>query len=40
VTLVRYLHLLAMGFFVGGQILLVTAVCPPFAPRPTAGGCV
>jgi len=34
VTLVRYLHLLAMAFLVGGQILLAAAVVPSFRADP------
>ena len=28
VTVVRYLHLLAMAFFVGGQLMMVAAIAP------------
>ncbi|MEA2329893.1 MAG: hypothetical protein QOH58_31 [Thermoleophilaceae bacterium] len=33
-TLVRYLHLLAMAFFIGGQLVLVAAVVPSFRGDP------
>jgi uncharacterized integral membrane protein len=33
---VFYLHLVAMAFFLGGQLLLATAVVRPFGVRRTA----
>ena len=35
---IRFLHVVALAFFVGGQIMLVVAIAPVLSPRTYRGG--